>query len=817
MKNILKHILSLTLFFSITIYVFNPIFFQNKDIKQHDIEQWKYSANESIEFRKNNGEEALWSNSMFSGMPSYLIDVKWSNQIIILIHKIYSFFLPHPVNLFLICLISFYVMLLCFNVRPEIAVFGSLAFTLSSYIIVGFSAGHNSRIGTIAYIPLIVAGVRLCLNDKKYLGFVVTAIALALHLRLNHLQITYYAIIILVFYGLSHLIYYYKKDTISNLSKKIGLLIFAAILALGTFFGQFWTIYEYSKESIRGKSELNEDITGLNKDYAFQYSNGIFEPLTLFFPHILGGSSQEKLDKSSNLGKALRKNNVGISQINSQLRKVPTYWGDQPLTAPYYAGALSLFLLIFGLIILKPREKSWILGLLITGILLSMGSNLSFINNLIFDYLPGYNKFRSVTFIIIIPIFCLSLISSLALEKFLNNKNKYLKQLLNAFFITSGIYLFLFLISFFLSYSGTVDSNFANFPNWYRDALIEDRKNLFVIDILKGSILTLLFVGLSVGLIYNKIHRHIFLIFIVTCIIIDHQLINKNIFNDDKSCELYNDCTYYNKRNLNLSITEADQYILENNTNRKRVYNLQNTFNEAKTSYFHSSIGGYHGAKIRRYQDLIERNINNERNKLVQKLQDNNLDFSDLHIINMLNAGFFKFGDNKNNVVINNFSNGNAWFIKKIIPVKSPLEEINALKNINTKKEAVIDINNFKLKNSTYNYNDEGEINIIESNPKKLKYDVKNSSSSFIVFSEVYYPNSWKVYINGIEAELKRVNYILRGIEIEPGNHSIEMLFDPISYNYGNLIVKISSIILLLLIIIVSIFEIRKYRNANKS
>ena len=368
-----------------------------------------------------------------------------------------------------------------------------------------------------------------------------------------------------------------------------------------------------------------------------------------------------------------------------------------------------------------------------------------------------------------------------------------------------------------MSYSGSVDSNFANFPNWFRDALVEDRKNLFVTDILKGSILTLFFVGLSVSLIYNKINKHVFSLFIIISIIIDHGLVNQNIFNNDKSCELYNDCTYYNKRNLNLKITEADQYILENNTNRKRVYNLQNTFNEAKTSYFHSSIGGYHGAKIRRYQDLIERNINDERNDLVKKLQDNNLDFSDLHIINMLNTGFFKFGDNKNNVVINNFSNGSAWFIKKIIPVKTPLDEINTLKNINTKREAVVDINKFKLTNSTYNYNDEGEIKLIESNPKKLKYNVKNSSSSFIVFSEVYYPNSWKIYINGNEAELKRVNYILRGIEIEPGNHSIEMVFDPISYNIGNLIVKISSIILLLLIIIISIFEIRKYRNANKS
>ena len=454
MNIILKHIISLIVFISLTTYLFSPVFFENKEIKQHDIEQWKYSANETIEFRKNNNEEALWSNSMFSGMPAYLIDIKWSNYIVSNIHKIYSVFFPHPVSNMLISFISFYIMLLCFRVKPEIALFGSIAFTLSSYLIVGIAAGHNARIGTVALLPLIIGGIHLCINRNRNLGFIITAVALALQLRLNHLQITYYTLFILIFYGSNQLIYHYYKNQIKFYLKRILVLMIAAMLAIGTFFGEIWAVLEYSSESIRGNSEIT-NTSGLDKDYAFQYSNGIFEPLTLFIPNILGGSSRQTLERDSNLGKALRKNNVSTVQINNQLRNVPTYWGDQPLTAPYFAGSISLFFLILGIMILKKSEKNWIIVLLIFSVLLSMGSNLSFINNIFFDYLPGYNKFRSVTFIIVISLFSLSLFSSLTLNRLLSDVKKYKKHVFKAFLYSISFYIFIFCFSFLLSYSGS--------------------------------------------------------------------------------------------------------------------------------------------------------------------------------------------------------------------------------------------------------------------------------------------------------------------------------------------------------------------------
>ena len=810
MNIIIKHIISLIVFISLTTYLFSPVFFENKEIKQHDIEQWKYSANETIEFRKNNNEEALWSNSMFSGMPAYLIDIKWSNYIISNIHKIYSVFFPHPVSNILISFISFYIMLLCFRVKPEVALFGSIAFTLSSYLIVGIAAGHNARIGTVALLPLIIGGIHLCITRNRNLGFIITAVALALQLRLNHLQITYYTLFILIFYGTNQLVYYYYKNQIKFYLKRILVLTIAAMLAVGTFFGEIWAVLEYSSESIRGNSEIT-NTSGLDKDYAFQYSNGIFEPLTLFIPNILGGSSRQTLERDSNLGKALRKNNVSTVQINNQLRNVPTYWGDQPLTAPYFAGSITLFFLILGIMILKRSEKNWIIGLLIISILLSMGSNLSLINNIFFDYLPGYNKFRSVTFIIIVSLFSLSLFSSLTLNKLLSDVKKYKKHVFRAFLYSISFYIFIFCLSFLLNYSGSVDSNFQNFPSWFTDALSQDRKNLLISDLGYASFFTLILYLSYLGIIYRNLNKQIFTIVPIAIISLDHLRITKSLIRDDKSCEIYGDCTFINKKNKQISLSESDQFILENNSKRKRVYNLQNTFNDAKTSYFHSSIGGYHGAKMRRYQDLIERKINKERELLVDKLQNNNIDFSNLQVINMLNVGYFKFGEDRNNVVQNRFSNGNAWYIDKLIPAKSPKDEIEMLSNINIKKQAVYDNQIFDNIKSL-DFSSKGEIEVLEYSPNKIIYKSENQNKSFIVFSEIYYPHGWKVLIDGKESKLIRVNYILRGLELSPGNHTIEMRFEPKAYIIGDKVILASNYILLILLISIILIEIKKNR-----
>ena len=289
-------------------------------------------------------------------------------------------------------------------------------------------------------------------------------------------------------------------------------------------------------------------------------------------------------------------------------------------------------------------------------------------------------------------------------------------------------------------------------------------------------------------------------------------LSNKNYLKND-NCTLYNDCSYTRKKDSNMSMTEADIFILENNSQRKRVLNLQNTFNEARTSYYHSSIGGYHGAKIRRYQDLIENSINNEKSKLISKLQNNNSNFKDLNILNMLNTGYIKFNDLSTGVVKNNYSNGNAWFISDLKKVQSPNEELELLKTLNTKKQAVIDVSYFKKFISDDSYSINGSIEIIEYLPNKMKYKSNNTNNSFIVFSEIFYPEGWDLFINGEKKEILRVNYLLRGINLEPGENIIEMNFNPNSYKIGNQRILVSSLILLLLLIAISYLEIRKIKN----
>ena len=394
--------------------------------------------------------------------------------------------------------------------------------------------------------------------------------------------------------------------------------------------------------------------------------------------------------------------------------------------------------MIFGFIILKAHEKNWLIYLLVTSVVLSMGSNLEIINNYIFfDYLPGYNKFRSVTFIIIVSIFSVILISCLALQKFIEDPKKYRDDIIKSLYITICIFSLIFISYFVLSFSGKVDANFANYPDWFINSLIEDRKSLFLADLLKGSILVVVMVSLMFGLFYEKISKSIFGVLLISIISFDHFQNNSGILKTDSMCEVFNDCSFKKMKELEIRMTEADQYILENNVDRKRVLNLQNTFNDARTSYYHSSIGGYHGAKMRRYQDVIENVFQEERNDIVAKLRESNTNFSDNNIINMLNVGYIQFGDNRNNVVKNNFSYGNAWFVNKIIKVESAEEEMEALTGLDSKKEAIIDISKFNLNNNSTEFNIGGRINLIEYSPKRLLYKSSNNYASFVVFSEI--------------------------------------------------------------------------------
>ena len=796
-KEILYHFLSIVLFLSITVYLFNPIFFEDKIVNQHDIEQWKGSSKEVKDFREKTGDEPLWTNSMFSGMPAYLIDVKWDNKLILGIHKIVSLGIPHPINYIFISFISFYIMLIVFKVRIPLSIIGSIIFTLSSYMIIGILAGHNARIGSIAFIPLILAGVHLGLTRNIKIGFLITMTSLALQIRVNHLQITYYTLLILLIYGISFLIYSYKENNLKRDLINIGILSVAALISIGTFFGELWSIAEYSKYSIRGPSEIQTNEKGLSKDYAFQYSNGIFEPLTLVIPNILGGPSQQELNINSNLGKAFLNNNIGRQQTKEQLKNIPTYWGNQPFTAPYYASALSLFFILLGLFILNSKEKIWLIILTSLGIILSWGNNFEVLNSFLFEYFPGYNKFRSVTFIIIISIFSIVLMGMISLEKLLLKPTQKNIGLFKKSVLLTGLFFILILIiSNFLSYSGAVDENLKNLPNWFINNLIADRKDMLIYDTIRNLIFVLIFTGCIYLHLIGKLKSTFLMLVLIFLSIIDMNLINNRFIKQN---------SFMRKNKENFILTEADKKILNNNLSKERVLNLQNPFNEATTSYHHHSVGGYHGAKLRRYQDLIEFGISNEINDIIKTIQNRSNDFSKLNVINMLNVGYFKFNNTSNGVIKNNFQFGKAWYVSKLEKVKNPKEEIEKLRNQNLKNTAIVD--NSKFPNLKNQYNSDGTIITESYKPYHMIYKTSNFESSFLVFSEIFYPKGWEVYVNNQPSNFVRVNYILRGLEIPAGENTIEIKFKPNSYVYGNLITKYSSLILILLIPIILLFE----------
>ena len=807
-KDILPHIVAVGIFLIVVFIFFQPQLTKNRAISQHDVFQGRAAGKELSDLRKKTGEEGLWLNSMFSGMPGYLVNVKYKDTALEFIYKALSLGIPSPGNYLFISFLCYYIMLLCFGVRPFLAIGGALMFGLTSFNTISLVAGHNSKVHAIAYMPLVIAGIRLTFEKKYLLGFALTAIALALEIKANHLQITYYLLLITVAYGITELVNHILKNKSPEFFKTIGILTIAAILAVSANLGRLWTVYEYGKSSIRGKSELTitdseENQEGLDKEYAFRYSNGIFEPLVMFIPNILGGSSQQKLDTDSNLGAALSANRIPRQQINQQLQSVPTYWGSQPLTAPYYLGAIAFFFFAIGIAFAEKKYVFWLVGIALFGVMLSWGKNFASFNYFLFDYLPGYNKFRSVTFAIIIPMFAIPLLGMIGLNSLLDKAfNKDIqKKLLIAFGATGGFAFLLILIAGFFNYSGSVDTQLSNLPDWFLAALKNDRQSLLRADAFR----TFIFITLSALLIWlyfrKTISSLVMSLALIALIGLDSGLVSKRFLNTDSFVR--NPYEQFHRK------TEADNFILSQNNNYQRVLYLLNPFNEARPSHHHLSIGGYHGAKLRRYQDLISYGLNDEIQQAIGSLRAGDNDFSDLGIINMLNTGYFLAGNERNAVIRNTSANGNAWFVSEVITVDNPDQEIEKVNEIDTKTEAVVDISKFHVNQTSFSA--QGVVNLIEKKPGYLKYQSNSNSEGIIVFSEIYYKNGWEACIDGKQADILRANYVLRALQTTAGKHTIEFKFKPKSYFAGTTVNSIAGYLILLIFIYSLYFQIKNH------
>lgn len=782
LEHVLPHLIAVLVFFLTTLFFFNPVFFENKALSQHDIQQFLGASKELRDFRAATGQEGLWANSMFSGMPAYLVNLDWSDGAIVTIKKMMSLFLPHPVANVFLAFVSYYIMLLAFGVRPWLAIAGGLAFGMSSFVIIGLVAGHNARIGAMAFMPLVMAGIHLVFSGKRWLGIAVTALGMALHLRENHLQMTYYLVLIVLGYGLVQLLYAIREKRVKGVVINIGLLVPAVIVAAATFLGPFWAITEYTRYSIRGPSELagkkSAEANGLSKAYAFEYSNGLSEPFTLLVPNFLGGGTADYLvrNEASETYKALATSRD--EQMANQLAAYSSaYWGQQSNTAPYYAGAVIITLFVIGVVFASRKYCYWLVPLSVLGVVLSWGDSFSGFNYFLFDYLPGYNKFRSVTFALTIVLFCLPLLGLLGLEEMLkqplsdNNRTK-------AMFALLTVPLLCLVFAVMGNFGSYVRADETQLPAWFWQALKKDRVQLLQADAWRSF----WFAILAVGVIVASWQRWVKAAWVlpaalVVLVALDLSLIDRRYLTRDS----------YQRKSAQRTMdpSEADKEILKDG-NHYRVFNLQNPFNEARTSYFHHSLGGYHGAKLRRYQDLIDSAINTEYSRFIANARQGSFDLADYRVLNMLNARYIVFGPGADNVIDNPNANGNAWFVKEVVPVESPGDELAQVVKINSKTTAAVDVSKFKLDRKEYEVDSAASIQLVDYQPNKLVYQSTNAQPGFAVFSEIYYPKGWRITVDGQPAEILRANYVLRAMPLSAGTHKIEMIFDPAPYRVGN-------------------------------
>lgn len=802
-EQVLPHIVAIAIFLIVTFFFFSPVFFNNRSLLQGDIQQWEGSSKMLRDYRDQTGEEGLWATGMFSGMPAYLINVRWGYTPVSYVKEFLSLFLPHPIRNIYLAFVCYYILLLAFRIRPYLAIAGALGFGLSSYLIVGLIAGHNARIGAIAFTPLVLAGIHLVFTGRRILGFGVTAAGLSLHLLENHLQITYYFFMIVAVYGLIQLIEYVKEKRAVEFAKNIALLIPAALLAVGTFIGPLWGITEYTAFSIRGKSELvkptdTKEVSGLSKEYAFAYSNGILEPFSLLVPNFYGASNNFLVqDQKSNVYTALTRS--GNEQLANQLANYTSaYWGPQDYGFPYYAGAIIVFMFAVGIAFADKKYVWWLVPLSILAIVMSWGSSFETFNYFLFEHLPGYNKFRSVTFALVIAIFAMPLLGMIGLEKlFQCGVDKAArKKLIIAFACTGGLCLLLIVFAGVLSF---VKEGEQELPPWFTHALAADRESLLRSDAFRSLIfITIVFAALYFEA-WKKISPAIVYAGIIFLIVIDLSVVDKRYLTED----------HYKRTRENTAFTpsEADLEI-QKDKSYYRVYNLQGTLNESRTSYFHNSIGGYHGAKLRRYQDLFDSCMRRQTEQLITDVQAGRFAFEKFGVMNMLNVKYLVYGEQRANIIPNPAANGPAWFVREIAPVNSPTEELAKVCGINTHTTAVIDQSKFKT--SPVTYDSASSIEIKEHKPNYLKYESQSQFNALAVFAEIYYPKGWKAFIDGKEAPILRADYILRALEIPAGKHTIEFKFAPEAYTVGNKITTASSWITVLALLGCLGYSVRK-------
>lgn len=808
-KNLLRqsrpYILAVVLFVIISLVYFSPVL-EGKKLQSSDGTQFKGMAKEIVDYREATGKEALWANNMFGGMPAYLTSTVYSGEIFSKIQKSVTA-ISQPVMILTFSFVFFFILCILLDIGVWTAFAASLAYGMMTFSFVVMVTGHLTKAHALTYTSLVVAGVLLAFKKNKIGGSLIAALGLTWMLSANHLQMTYYAAILVLILGITYLVYAIREKTLPDFAKTTIFLLVAVLFAVGTNFSRLYTTYEYGKFSIRGQSELSlndeNKSSGLDKNYILDYSYDLGEAMTAFIPRFKGGGMSEPLGTSSETYKFLKEAQGADTAKKYVESGMPMYWGSQPISgAPFYFGAVLCFLFVLGLFLVKGKDKWWLVAVFVVSLLLSLGKNFSVLTNLMLDFFPGYNKFRDVKNIIVIQQFAMALLGALAIKEVYLRKissAEFLNGLKYAFGITGGLALiFAVLPGIAGSFSGNTDAQYLQmgWPQQLIDALIADRKSALRIDAFR----TFVFVALAAAGLWaywnNKIKAQYAIVLWVALVLGDMWPVNKRYFNNDN---------FTSKKEVAVPFQEmpVDKEIKKDKDLYYRVLNLQNPMADARTSYFHKSLGGYHGAKMKRYNELFSYAIDPEMKLLIggfQKPESIDSVMSLLPVINMLNTKYYIY-DLKQAPLSNTHALGNAWFVKEVKMVGKADDEISSLRNFDPKLTAVVN-KSFEQKMEGFKAGSgDGEIKLTEYQPNYLKYEATvNSGAQLAVFSEIYYPKGWKSFIDGKEVNHIQANYVLRAMVIPEGKHEIEFKFEPASYFVGNKVSLASSVLLLLAI-----------------
>lgn len=795
------HLIIIGLFIAIC-FIYFPSAWQGKELYQHDVLQAKAGQKEMLDIKERDGDMPLWTNSMFGGMPTYQVLADLPSNVGTYIMRGFKALFPHPIDVVVLYLLGAYLLFNVLKVRPWLAALGAIAFAFSSYNFIYLEAGHSSKAYAIAFLAPILAGILLTYRGKYLWGAVIIAFSLALEIRVNHVQVPYYMFIGLLLLAGIEFYHAIRNQTLPQFAKATGVQLVTLLLAIAVNASLLWPTYEYSQESTRGPSNLSatdaekDDGGGVGREYAYQWSQGVGETITFLIPNAYGGGMGPVLDENSHTVALLQKNGANREQALSAAQSLPTYWGEKPFTSgPWYFGAGVVFLFILGVILVKGRLKWWLVSATALFLLLAFGRHFPLVSDLFFDYFPMYNKFRAVESTLIIVSLLVPILAVLAVDQIIKHAAQVPnldKKLLYTFAGVGGLSLLIALLpELFFSFKTSAHAQMVDalaqqvgerqFAADLSNALVKDRVSLARSDAFRSFVFVALTFALLWLMVKGKMKHTAGVIALGIVILVDLWTVDKRFLNEDRFVEPLQLARQFN------SPREVDQLIQMDQDPNFRVLDLTtNPFQDARTSYFHKSIGGYHAAKLMRYQELIERQFSTAINE---------------DVLDMLNTRYVIHSGSQNNVGMNRRSSaaGNAWFVERVTMVKDNEEEMNALNSFDPSKEAFIH-EEFKplLNENRLGQPVNASIELINYRPDRLVYEYSSPNDALAVFSEIWYDKGWKAFVDGKELPILRANYVLRALQLPGGNHQVEFRFEPTSYHRGELISLIASIILVL-------------------